>query len=306
MKKRAHVAVPVFSALAIGLIFSWSFKGVEAGMKFNKKDSPEHGVSIITAADPAFQGLMSTYSGRHPQAPVNDLRPVSVFIENATEKTIVGLKLSWVCKKADGTTVDQVISETTLWALTNTLGPNTESALKRADRVVQPKSYFFISLAAPSESLTGKTVDILDPDAQQEEIRALNSELRNYTEITVNLDGLFFGDGSFIGTDDKYYERVKSEVKAREDVLKEIQSGIQQGKSVDDVFKPIEAAANGPDIRLGSGSTPREHYQYEKRLSAQEVLNIRKYKGDEKAFEHARMRLGRAWPAIHKLDFPNE
>ncbi|PYS88077.1 MAG: hypothetical protein DMF64_21400 [Acidobacteria bacterium] len=299
MKNRFYVVALLIYALTIVTIFSWSYKRVEAEMRFNKKDLPEHGIFIITEADPNFEALISAYSRRHPQTPINDLKLFSIFIENSTDRTVVGYRLRWACKKTDGTIIDKVVTETTLWALTNILGPNTESALKHADRVIGPKSYRFISLAAPSESMTGQVSDT--DQNSEEELQILKTELRNYTEITVNLDGLFFDDGSFIGTDNKYYGEIKASVDASNDVLKEIESGIQEGKSANEIFKSIEEAANGPDIRLSSASTSRDHYLYEKKLSAQEILNIRKYKGDAKAFEHVRMRLGRTWPVIHKL-----
>jgi hypothetical protein len=301
MKKRAYIVMSLISALTIVTAFLWSHKRVEAEMKFTKNDSSGHGVSIITVADPTFEELISAYSGRHPQAPIDDLKPFSIFIQNTTEKTIVGFKVRWVFTKTDGTTVDKVTTRTTLWALTNTLGADTEAALQRTNGVIGPKSYGFVSLAAPPESLTGRVVNLADQSGMREELKVLNSELQNYTEVSVNLDGIFFDDGGFTGTDDKYYEDIKAEVDANQDVLKEIQSGIQKGKSGDEIFKSIEEAANGPDVRLWSESTSRDHYQYVKKLAAQEVLNIRKHKGEDKAFEHMRMRLGRAWPVVRKL-----
>lgn len=305
---RKYVPVALFSmaivAITIGILWN-SGRAQTVRVNLNVKDAPEQGLYIITASNPSFDKLLALYMKRHPSVSIEAIKPFSAFIENRTEKTVVAYKVKWDCVKADGTVVDNVTAVTILWALTNGAGPNTEATVARDKMVIRPHSSVFVSPLAPTEQIEDTAVNAARPEDDAQimfALKSLNAELSSYTSITVSIDGAFFNDGGFVGVDTTgYFDEIKAQVDARYDVLRAIQSGIEQGKTGDELFRPAEEAANAPKIKLTSDSKPSDFYAKQKRLMAQEIFNAKKFEGEGKALEKVRMRLGRQWPQLRKL-----
>jgi hypothetical protein len=300
-------AVPVVIILVIAVIAAgvfWNSRRVQAvNVKFNIKDVPEHGLLIISPSDPSFDNMMAVYLRSKPGVPLNDLKPFSIFIKNTSNRTVVGYTLKWECIKADGTVIPQIAEYATTWALTDVGESDFEAAMAEARTVIRPNAILFFSQAAPPELLDGQDLAPTQPDPEQTELlRSLNSELKNYTSITVSLDGALFDDGTFVGPDSAgFFAEIKAQVDAKYDLLREIESGIQQGKSADEIFRHAEEALAGPDIELNPDSTTADHYNYNKKLYGQEILGIRTALGDKKAIERVRILLSRPWPELRKL-----
>lgn len=303
MKRVTFVGSLVVATIILSAVILLLGKGVEAvKVRINKKDFQEHGLSIITAADPSFDNLMSIYASRHPDASVEILKPFSFFIHNNTHRTVVAYVFKLECMKADGTVIDKTIGMTTLWALTNTVGDRTEAAIAHANTVIRPNTALFFSLAAPLEALDDPHISTVQVAEQEEELKRLKAEFAAYTNITVSIDGSFFDDGGFVGLDTTgFFNKVKAQVDARYEVLNGVQSNVEKNKRIEEVFKPIEAMADAPKVKLRADSTPEEYYLHEKKLISQELSNIKKHKGDDNALEQVHMRLNKKWPVLRKL-----
>jgi hypothetical protein len=297
-------------------------KGVEAvNVKINKKDFPEHGITIISPSDQSFDQLMARLAGRTPGFPVEELKPFSIFIKNTGNHPIVAYKLRWECVKEDGTIIYKDSSFSAAWILMDS-GPEHEKSKARATTIIRPNSTWFISLNSDPLSLAGSATNpedlnrghgvIHDPEQynqlvlDSEKIAVLRQsvakEMAQYTNITIILDGAFFDDGSFVGQDGTgFFEAVKAEIDANKDLLSEIRNGLQQRKALGEIFKAIEDLAAEPDVSLGPDSTPPDYYKYHKKEAAREYLGYRRAWGEDYATKHALQQLNKLWAKLRKL-----
>ena len=73
-------------------------------MKFNAKDFPEQGVSLIVPSDPSFGHLQAKLESTS----IDD--PYSVFLKNTSSRAVVGYSLKWQCLDGTGETADRNLS----------------------------------------------------------------------------------------------------------------------------------------------------------------------------------------------------
>lgn len=134
-------------------------------------------------------------------------------------------------------------------------------------------------------------------------LRRFSSHLATkYSDITVSIDGVFFEDGTFVGPDNTgFFAQTKAGIDAKYDLLNEIASGLTNpSQTKDDVFRQIEATANQPDIRLDSNSTPTDFYNFNKKLYANELLQLRNAYGDDNALTYALHSIKKPWRKLQK------
>lgn len=301
MRKFTIAAFSLFMTIGILMGGLW-INGRATTMQLNKRDFPEQGLTIITAADPSFNDLIALYQQHHPNALVEELRLFSGFIRNDAPHAIVGYALKWECARADGTVVTKSDSVTTLWALTNAGGANQAAAIARAQTVIPSNSIMFFSLAAPSVRLDQMELNSAQPSPEQRELlRNLRTEFASYASVTVAFDGVFFADGSFIGPDTiGYFADVQAQVTARYDILHEIVSVAQQGRPSSEAFSRAQEAADGPKIDFSHSLSVADRYNYYRRMFAREMVGIRRGQGDDKALERAHRLLSRPWPRLRR------
>lgn len=321
MKRIAFVGLSVIVVVILFAGILLFGKGVEAvNVKINKKDFPQHGVTIIGPSEPAFDLLMSDLAQGRPDFPAEELKPFSVFIKNTGKRSIVAYKLRWECRKGDGTVIYKDSSFSAAWVLMSS-GAEQEQAITQADTIIKPDSTWFLSLnsdplplyhppTGPEDFNKGHGVSSREPGQVvvqgSEKIAALRrsnaKELAQYTDITIILDGAFFDDGSFVGQDSTgFFDAVKAEVDANRDVLREIQAGFQQSKPTNEIFKRIEDLTAEPDVSLGPDSTPLDYYNYHKKEIAREYLGYKEAWGGDNATKRALQQLNKTWAKLRKL-----
>lgn len=323
--RRAFILV--FGAvIAVAVLFGllWDTKGARAmSIKFNIKDMPEHGLTLIGPSEPSFDSLLAALMKGKPHVPAELLRPYSVFIKNKGKKDVVAYKLRWECAKRDGTTIFKDSSTSSAWVLMNWAGPDHERAVAEAGQVVRKNSVWFYSLKAPPQPMEATEEDT-DADGgwhaiagageaaaspgraraaeEADAIRLLNAELQTYTAITVSLDAVVFDDGTFAGPDTSgFLGAVRAEIDARYDLLREMQMGLQGNKKADDIFAAVEAAAAQPAVDIGPESTPPDYYQYFRKRYAEEFLGYRQSMGSERALRQALRQLDKEWTKLKKI-----
>lgn len=322
MKRVAFIGIFVFAAMTLFAGMLLFGKGVEAvSVKINKKDFPEHGVTIISPSDTSFDQLMAKLAERTPGFPVEELKPFSIFIKNTGSHPIVAYKLRWECMKEDGTVIHKDTSFSAAWILMGS-GPEHEKSTARATTIIRPNSTWFISLNSDPLSLNGSVMNpkdlnrghgiINDPEQynklvlDSEKIAALRQsvakEMAQYTNITIILDGAFFDDGSFVGRDGTgFFEAIKAEIDANKDLLSEIRNGLQQRRTVGEIFKSLEDLAAEPDVSLSPNSAPSDYYKYHKKEIAKEYLGYKRAWGEDYATKHALQQLNKPWPTLRRL-----
>ncbi len=137
------------------------------------------------------------------------------------------------------------------------------------------------------------------------QVEVLNSELSQYTRITVSLDGAFFDDGSFIGPNTTdFFSHVKAQLDARQDIVREIELGLKSGKLVDEILGPYEALVREQAKHPGRDASPAEHYNFYKQTFVTEPLAVKALFSGETERRQALIRyvLQRsAWVTLRKL-----
>lgn len=286
----ALIAIVAIST-ATGFVLSRSAQAMK--LKVHVKDLPEHGLTVISPADPSFEGRLTTLLKGKSNDVVNNLRPFSVFVENRGQRAVVAYIIQWCFTSADGR------NDCYRKALTNPIalmegGSLSEEQEEQSGRI-KPNSTRFFSLV----SLDGRgafRVPVSPNEAEQfrhgksdpkELLRRYSLELTKYTDVTVSIDGAFFEDGTFVGSDTiGFFAQAKAMTDARKDLLNEIALGLSE-KTKDEVFGRLEGTANQPDVGLDSQSTSTDYYNYYKKVYADEVLQLRRAHGDDEGLRAA-------------------
>lgn len=227
------------------------------------KDLPERGISLIAPGNPSFESLAATL----PEAAARSAREsYAVFLKNTGPLAVVGYRIKWECLKCNGEPFRQDRSDITSWIFLHGEAEERKQIVGRAEEIIKPNETWLIAFDGPARPL--KDLAAVQPQEFGE-----GAKLEGFKSITVIADGIFFDDGTFIGPDTtNFFTEVKSQMDARHDLLREIQTDLKSGKKVDEVFAGLEAVRNQERVNLGDDPSPGEFYAYFKRLFVQNVL----------------------------------
>ena len=193
----------------------------EESVKFNLKDLPEHGISLIAPSDRAFT-----------KAKTITIDPYSVLLKNTSSRAVVGYSINWQCFDGKTESANRDMSHDRKFS--NSLGfafmygeeSERRAVLKNADEVIQPNSTWLISPNFPARKMSGAVEEVsigLDQAALAEVQAACPT-------MTVTADGIFFDDGTFIGPDaNNFFAKVKTQMDARYELLQGVQSDLKSG-----------------------------------------------------------------------------
>lgn len=283
--------------IAITTGYQYSNNTQTPSARFNVKDLPEHGLSIISAADPMYESLLETLTKGESNTIVESLRPFSIFIKNSSSHNVVGCTLVWEFMRPDGKITTHKSDFITLWTLTGTKISST------SENVLRPNSSWFFTPSSFEVRQDIHAVEGIVASPQSKEyLNKLRAELSQYTNITVSIDGVFFDDGTFAGTDSTgFFSKVKAMRDARLDLLREVEKGLQQGKSSESVFGRTQEIAQGSKVEINSKSSAEDHYTNSKIEAAGELLRMKAASGEAKTIERVLGKLQGHWPELRKL-----
>jgi hypothetical protein len=74
---------------------------------------------------------------------------------------------------------------------------------------------------------------------------------------------------------------------------------MKRHRSQDEIFREVEAWTHGSDD--GPHLTPADHYNYYKKMYAQEMVDMRRVMGGDKAITIALQPLRKLWPILEKM-----
>ncbi len=310
MRKTTFALSVAAAALVAAAAWGWGARAMN--LKMHAKDLPEHGLRIITPADPSFDGrlraLLKGQDGGGDAA--ESLKPFSVIIENTGRRKAVAYMLQWCFTKEGGQDDCYRHAYASPDALMEGLPPGSEAAEERSFNI-RPNRARLIRFVSPDGSSQFR-LPVSREEAEQIRagasvdrdalLRRYLAELAKYTDVTVSLDGVFFDDGTFVGPDTTgFFSVVKAEVDARRDLLNDIALGLTRlGKSKEEVFRHVEKVAGGPDVAVGSDSTPTDFYNFYKKRYAAQVLRMSQAFGDEKGLAAALQPLRKPWVQLRK------
>ena len=314
MRKRSIVALLVLGALiAAILLTSYGLtRRVHAmTVRFNIRDIKEHGLEIMGPLDPSFDSLASTYFKGRQSSKLAAFKPFSVFLKNQGSKALVAYVLKWEVVGPDGT----VSTNFNSYAQTGVLmgygvGIRTTPGTRQ---IIDPGSVRLFSSASPIDVDEGNSIgstgyyatsnDAASFDPSSKVADRIKSQLRQCTSITVSLDGAFFADGTFVGSNSSgYFERIKAEIDAKRDMLELIENACNKPADLDRVFETIQAKSNIESLPPSLDSSAEALYEYHAQLFAREIVGLKDSYGQERTTDHLRALYHMRKPTITKLE----
>jgi len=296
IKRYAAIVICLLAVVAMVTGVYAGIRRATPGMqvKFNKRDFPEHNLSIITPVDPAFEDFAVSYFRGKSDTSFETLKPFSIFVKNSGEKSVVAYALVWQAVRLDGKIRTNTIAYAEPDVLMGNQIPN-DPRFKHT-QTIEPNAVKCVSWSgsiAATEASLGGTDSSQPPrgqatrDSNTATIRSqLDTDLLQASDITVSLDGVFFDDGTFVGPNvSGFFERIQAMVNAKLDLYREITIASEQG-TVDQAFDAIAAKSLSSDVKINSTSTPDDYYQYYSKLFAGEISGMKRAYGKKGLVAH--------------------
>ena len=289
----AAVSFTIILSLALVKTPSVIKKAENSVVKFNLKDLPEHGISMVAPSDPAFtQGKAIT------------IHPYSVILKNTSNRSVVGYSLKWQCSDGQTQTAatsnlsnDRLVSHVVGFAFMYGEESERNAILNTVEDVIKPDTTWLISVdyARPmNEGVAAFNAD-LDKAAVAQVIAACPT-------MTVIADGIFFDDGTFIGPDTShFFSQVKAQVDTRYEILREVEKDLKSGKSSSEIFRELEQIRDHEKAPDGGEMTLDELHSYFRKVFAQDVLAKKNVGGPDKAIQDIQQLLSKPWVNLRKL-----
>jgi len=166
-------------------------------------------------------------------------------------------------------------------------------------RVVGPNSTWFISLYGPARRVEGIG------DGQVKEsmfVSPAQEGLKEFSKVTISVDGLFFDDGTFLGADTTgFFNDVKSQMDAQYEVLSEVESGLRSGVKVEEILRKLEQIVSQPIPELSESPSRIEYMNSYRIIFAKNILGMKNVFGTEKAIEDVHQQLSKPWVHLRRL-----
>lgn len=260
-------------------------------MKYNIKDLPKHGISLLAPSDPALS---------------KDLKPIdpySVFLRNTSSRPIVGYSIKWECDdgKRESATRNTFYDR----HLRSNLGVvfmygdeiDRRAILDRLEEVIWQNSTWLISYDLPAQPV-GTVTNEDSPEINEAAVAQMQAAC---PEMTITLDGVFFDDGKFVGPDTiGFFTHVETHVAMRLEMFQKVQTELKSGKTPTEVFRGLEQIANSESTE---SRAQREMSRTEfRKLFAQDVLGMRNIWGVDKAIEKIQVHLSKPWLTPRKSE----
>ena len=306
----------VFSSTVIVLIgilsgFAIS-KNTRVNIQMHIKDLSNHGLKIIDASDPSFDGMLRAELKGKSNDAVEAMKPFSVFLKNTGNRAVVAYLVQWAYTRADGTNQYYKKAVINPEALVHSK-MGFEEARGRED-VIEPNSSRLLTLLSPSGS--GMLRVTLTPSEAEEVkngtikfdratlLQRFSNEAEKYTAITVSIDGAFFADGTFVGPDtSNFFNQTKAAIDGKRSLLETIGNDLSnKNRARAEIYKDLEEIATQTVEKLDSESSPADYHKYFKAMSANEILRMKGIYGEEKALTLAVRPLNRPWLELRKKD----
>lgn len=275
-------------------------KKESAFMRFEARDFPEHGVSLIVPSDPSFGHLQAKLES------TSFRDPYSVLLKNTGTRAVVGYSLKWQCFDGRGETSDRNLSNDrnfnriVSYIFLHGEESDHRAAVNGSVDIVKPHSIWLISSdsARPIEGPGGGD-SVAFSTTQLDESGGVET-IQGCASMTVIADGIFFDDGTFIGPDTNgFFTEVKSEMDARYEILRGVQNDLKSGKKADEIFKELERVRDLGAVK--PGELPTADGSFFRSVFAKDVLGRKEFFGVDKTIEDIQLQLSKPWVTLRKL-----
>lgn len=271
-------------------------KAESSFVKYNIKDLPEHGISLIAPSDPSFTNGKTV-----------TIDPYSVLLKNTSSRAVVGFAIKWECFDGRGDASDRNLSKDrnlshlVSWVFLHGEESDRSAAVNESKEIIKPHSIWLISFDSPARPLDGGDAGVAFGATNLDESGGAET-LEGCASVTVTADGIFFDDGTFVGPDTtSFFTAVKSQMDAQYEILRGVQNELRSGKNVGEVFTGLERIRDREGVKLGEHPTPDEFRSYFRSIFARDVLGQKELWGADKAIEDVQLQLSKPWVKLRKL-----
>lgn len=282
MRRYATIAISLIAGV---VMISAVFARIRSGgpkmpILFHKRDLPDQGIRIVTPFDSSFDVRASEYFKRtSPET----LKPLSVFIENSSSKTIVAYLLTWKFAKQDG----QIMSNSVGYSEPGVLmgDPVYEGPTIRHTVPIKPNAVRCFTWDSQILEDDPSSADSQRTSQQMALRQLLLAELDKATDVTVTIEGAVFDDGEFVGSNLVFFQQIKAVVDAKVDLLSEVEKANQRGKP-DEAFESIKAKSKEPDVPISQNFSADEYYRSYRKTFASEITAMADRHGHDKVAKY--------------------
>lgn len=257
------VTFVLFIVATITISMAWKQNTKTMKNVFVKKDLINHGITLVTSTDADFGTELNTFIKDNDEdvlSFIDAVKPFAVFVKNTSTKDIIGISLRWEIVNSDGSINNLPQMESSPGQL---IDFKRRNPAKKVNFIPLNSSRFFaldktVQQLVRSESqrkLNSSTLNGEELDELRKYLPKLRSEKQaiadKASKISVSIDGIFFGDGTFIGTDkNHFFAYMQATVDSRKDFVQEVREAIKAKKSIKEIFTRFESLAsyNAPSI----------------------------------------------------------
>lgn len=270
-------------------------------MKLICKDIPQHGLLLVDPSEPFSERITFSFISKW-QTISDTVQFRCLALLNESDQTVVAYKLLWNLEHANGA---RWVDEKSFANIEVLMGvePIEKQGKNFDDPTIKPGSFRLFSLS------TRMPIDIRSEAERSSGIKAVTggmpfpqdeSEGADDVRATVSIDGAFYSDGRFVGSDATgYFAMVRAEVNAKLDLLHEVNRQVETGRPLGELFDRL--IANSTLVQYRPRMTASEAYDFYRQIFAEEILRMRGACGEAGALSLSLRELKREWPELRKV-----
>lgn len=317
MKKIILLTLALMLPITTGFVFSQYNKNRQnMQVRYSAKNLPEHGITIVLPTNPEFDVLAKNLLAKQDDPDFEKIRPFSIFLKNNSSKVVVAHSIVWKFVETTGKIVDFKINYVDSPALTDGI-LNIESD-EQASESIPVGSYKFLTLAPKlnpqgggggNSDLTNdnNVLDTIEKSSTEEKrrkaIESLYSKvLKNANEVLILLDGAFFDDGLYVGSDTtNFFNVVDAHVRATRDVISSISKILGDSAQENKILKTLQEKGESRLKKSRDLSNPEEQYEDSIRIVATYLSKLKQISGEKGLKDEINSFNKRSLPKIRKL-----
>lgn len=263
-------------------------------MKHNVNDLREHGLTIVTASDPAFDAEMAKIlkdSTSDVSERLEALKPLCAFLINKSSQDVVAYKLKWELRLSDGTAKTKFSSTINPARLTGEGAPTgsvAEGDLRHgvSQLIAWESSLVNILYSLKREGKAAATREKQAIEFLTQAEAVILHQIGSGATLTISLDGAFFADGLFVGPDtDNSFAEVQSYIESKNDLRRLLEKGKKEGKRPTEVLDHIQTTFENVDVTQSAHPTAEDFKAVFMKMHASTLMRVRKAQGDDYAMK---------------------
>ena len=303
MIRRLLPTVAGISVLFLVIAVVIASRAIHAQVSMIVTGLPDEGLILIGPADAGFNKHLKGLLADETTPELDALRSYSVILRNNSRQTVIAYALRWEYTNTDGKRVHVDLSDGQITRLMNGAIRKTRTEHDKVGPAIEAHSWVVATPATILKTSSGAR-DRANDSNYQDFLQKLVTRFQG-KDVSVTLDGAFFEDGSFVGPNGSHlFENFGSEVSAQQNLLQHVIEAAQQGRSMDDVAREIQASLpdSPPKPTLAPDGTILLDDQYYRHKYASRFLSVYRNAGQESALGWAKDHLFQNPPKLTNLN----